>query len=218
MRGFSEGERERIRSGLLETGRELFTRYGIKKTTIAELTDPVGIAPSTFYQFFDSKEDLYAEILEEVSHEIVGPIMANSFEATDDPEEAIREFLRRLLDEMETNPLLERVVVEGTAQEHLDRGTKEEKRAEREEELAYILPYTERWHEQGRVRGPDPKVVASVIRAMGFMTLHRDDIGADLYPATRDLMIDAIAAGLADTERRGDGEVGEVGEVDTTDT
>ncbi|EJN61052.1 TetR/AcrR family transcriptional regulator [Halogranum rubrum] len=198
MRGFTDDERDRIRDGLVETGRELFTQYGLKKTTIAELTEPVGIAPSTFYQFFDSKEELYAEILERESEEIVGPIMANSFESTDDPEEAIRRFLRLLLDEIESNPLLRHVLVDGTAHEYVARGTEAEKRAEREDELAQILPYVERWQEQGKIGDTDPTVVASVIRAAVFITLHQDDIGEDLYLDTRNLMIDAVAAGLSD--------------------
>ncbi|SFL50116.1 transcriptional regulator, TetR family [Halogranum rubrum] len=198
MRGFTDDERDRIRDGLVETGQELFTQYGLKKTTIAELTEPVGIAPSTFYQFFDSKEELYAEILERESEEIVGPIMANSFESTDDPEEAIRQFLRLLLDEIESNPLLRHVLVDGTAHEYVARGTEAEKRAEREDELAQILPYVERWQEQGKIGDTDPTVVASVIRAAVFITLHQDDIGEDLYPDTRNLLIDAVAAGLSD--------------------
>lgn len=197
MRGFTEAEREQIRRGLLDAGRELFAQYGLKKTTIADLTDEVGVAPSTFYQFFDSKEALYAAVLEDVGDDIVGPIFEQSFEATDDPEAAIRRFLRLLLDEIETNPLLKQVIVDG--REAYDRGlTDEERAAEREQELASLVPYVEKWHEAGKLRGQDPTVVASVIRAATFVTLHRDDIGDDRYPATRDLLIDSVAAGLTD--------------------
>ena len=197
MRGFTEAEREQIRRGLLDAGRELFAQYGLKKTTIADLTDEVGVAPSTFYQFFDSKEALYAAVLEDVGDDIVAPIFEQSFEATDDPEEAIRRFLRLLLDEIETNPLLKQVIVEG--REAYDRGlTDEERAAEREQELASLVPFVEEWHEAGKLRGQDPTVVASVIRAAAFVTLHRDDIGDDLYPATRDLLVDSVAAGLTD--------------------
>jgi AcrR family transcriptional regulator len=64
MKGFSDERRTHIRRELLEEGRKLFTRYGLRKTTMADLTGPVDIAPSTFYQFFDSKEELYIKILE----------------------------------------------------------------------------------------------------------------------------------------------------------
>ncbi len=62
MRGFDD-ERERIRDSLRETGRDPFARYGLDKTTIADLTDPADIANGTFYRFYDSKEGLCFEVL-----------------------------------------------------------------------------------------------------------------------------------------------------------
>jgi len=64
MKGFDDSERDRIREGLIDAGREQFSTFGIGRTRISDLTDEVGIATSTFYQFFDSKEVLYLEILQ----------------------------------------------------------------------------------------------------------------------------------------------------------
>jgi AcrR family transcriptional regulator len=106
MRGFSDEERERIREDLRESGRELFARYGLGKTTVAEITEPVGIGTSTFYQFHDSKGDLYRAILEDEQEAIAKRIMSRSFEGTDDPGAAITGFLRASFEEIETNPLV----------------------------------------------------------------------------------------------------------------
>ncbi|WP_128477558.1 TetR/AcrR family transcriptional regulator [Halorussus pelagicus] len=65
MRGFDADERGRIRDSLRETGRDLFARRGLDGTTIADLTDPAGVANGTFYRFYDSKAELYDEILRE---------------------------------------------------------------------------------------------------------------------------------------------------------
>ena len=62
MRGFDDAERERIGEELVETGRKLLLLYGPKKTNVVDITEPVGIAKSTFYRFFDSKSELYVEI------------------------------------------------------------------------------------------------------------------------------------------------------------
>ncbi|WP_439025655.1 TetR/AcrR family transcriptional regulator [Haloarchaeobius sp. DT45] len=196
--GFSEAERERIRERLVDEGRELFSRYGLKKTTIADLTEPVGIATSTFYQFFESKEDLYVEILEREGEEMLPRLLA-PFEEHDDPEAAIVGFLSRLMDEIESNPLIRRLLVEPQEMQLLrDYHTEEELREGREQSLAYFLPYVEAWYEAGAVRGPDPMVVASAIRSVSFLTLHQNDIGEDLYPETRDLVIRAVAKGLTE--------------------
>lgn len=196
MRGFSDEERARIRRGLMETGREQFARYGLRKTTIADLTDPVGIANSTFYRFFDSKEALYAEILGSLEEELAESVIEESLESTDDPREAIRLFLVTITEKIETNPLLKQVVVDGAYDELAALQSPEEKAAEREQELSYLLPYVERWQEAGAVRDVDPRVLANVLRAAVFVTVHREEIGEELYPETVDLLFDALAAGL----------------------
>jgi AcrR family transcriptional regulator len=78
MKGFSDEERDRIRETLMDDGRDLFERYGLQKTTIADLTDAAGIADSTFYRFFDSKEELYFEILQREGHELADTLVAET--------------------------------------------------------------------------------------------------------------------------------------------
>ncbi|MFD1644455.1 TetR/AcrR family transcriptional regulator [Haloarchaeobius litoreus] len=194
--GFSDAERERIREGLVAEGRELFSRYGLSKTTLADLTDPVGIATSTFYQFFDSKEALYLEILEREGEELL-PRMLAPFEEHDDPENAIVGFLTALMDEIETNPLMRQLVIDSDELDRLrEHHTEAELREEREQSLAYFLPYVEAWYEAGQVEGPSPETVANAIRSVSFLTLHQEDIGEDRYRETRDLVIRAVAKGL----------------------
>ncbi|WP_440990720.1 TetR/AcrR family transcriptional regulator [Haloarchaeobius baliensis] len=194
--GFSDSERERIREQLVAEGRGLFSRYGLSKTTIAELTDPVGIAPSTFYQFFDSKEALYLEILDREGEELL-PRMLAPFEEHDDPEDAIVGFLTGLMDEIETNPLLRQLVMDTDELDRLrEHHTEAELHEDREQSLAYFLPYVEAWYAAGEVEGPSPVVVANAIRSVSFLTLHQEDIGQDRYRETRDLVIRAVAKGL----------------------
>lgn len=194
--GFSDDERERIREQLVSTGREPFARYGLEKTTIGDLTDPVGIANGTFYQFYDSKVDLYLEILEREG-EAIAPRVLAPLEEHDDPERAIVEFLTVLMDEIETNPLVRRLVVEPEDLATLrDHHTEAELARERRESLSYFLPYVREWYEAGEVEGSGPEVIAHAIRSVTFLTLHQDDIGEEAYEETRDLVIRAVASGL----------------------
>jgi len=63
-RSFSDAEKRDITKQLLSRGKELFERYGLKKTSVEELTRAVGIGQGSFYIFFDSKEELFFEILD----------------------------------------------------------------------------------------------------------------------------------------------------------
>lgn len=98
MKGFSDEKRDLLREELLDTARKQFARYGLDKTTIADLTGPVDIAPSTFYQFFDSKDECYLAVLDRETERFYERAIA-PLEETDDPERAIREYLRITFEE-----------------------------------------------------------------------------------------------------------------------
>lgn len=69
-RSFTERERENIKRNLLEAGKESWTRYGCKKTSVDELCRQAGISKGAFYLFFESKEALFCEILCSVQNRI----------------------------------------------------------------------------------------------------------------------------------------------------
>lgn len=197
MRGFDDDERERIRERLHETGRELFARYGLDKTTIADLTDPANIANSTFYRFYDSKERLYYEILREEGERLTEEIIAESFEAEDDPERAIVAFLTLLCEEMETNPLVQRLVMDDDMRRLTEQFTEAEMQSERDESVAFLAPYLERWRAEGRVRDADVDVLAGVLGVAKFVPYHREDFrDDDYYREVRETFIETLAAGL----------------------
>ena len=102
-RAFTDEERERIHEKLLNAGRSCFARYGLKKTTIDDLVKLAGIAKSSFYLFFESKEALYMEILLAELPAMVQRLIADSFGATDDTREALVRLLRGIVHEIETN-------------------------------------------------------------------------------------------------------------------
>jgi len=194
-REFTDDERERIRRQIREAGRELFAARGLARTTIGDLTDPAGVADSSFYTFYDAKEALYLELLTEEG-EAVAERVTRALERHDDPERAIAAFLRTVTDEVETNPLVRRLIVEDELDRLRDRLTEAEREADRQASVGHLLPYVTAWYEAGDLRGPDPETTAHAIRAVTFLTLHEEDIGSERYPAVRELVIEAVAAGL----------------------
>ena len=70
MPRFSNTEKEQIREALLVQGRELFSRYGLRKTSVDDITKAVKIAKGSFYSFYESKEELFLEIFGQVNQEM----------------------------------------------------------------------------------------------------------------------------------------------------
>ena len=62
---FTEEQRERIKAQIKQKALELFESKSLRKTTVAELAESVGIAKGTFYNFYPSKGALVAEIIED---------------------------------------------------------------------------------------------------------------------------------------------------------
>ena len=200
MKGFTDDQRERIRSDLLEAGRELFAQYGLAKTTIADLTSEVGIGTSTFYQFYDSKEALYLAVLDREGEAIARKLSEGDVIGGEDPETVVREFLLFLFDEIETNPLVRQLVVSDELDRLREYRTPEEREAERAEEVKAIRAFTDPFVKAGEVHGEDPELVARAVGAIPYLTLHEDDIGSDHYPEVRDFVIETFARGLAASE------------------
>lgn len=70
MPRFSENEKKRLSEKLLTEGERLFTKHGIKKVTIDDIVEAVGIAKASFYTFYESKEYLYLDIVQNIQQKI----------------------------------------------------------------------------------------------------------------------------------------------------
>lgn len=196
MPSFTEEKRDRVRESLREIGSELFTQYGIRKTAVSELTEAVGIGKGTFYQFYDSKEELYMDIILHYLEEYIPRLLSNSFEAYDDPKKAIEAYLEESMDELETNPLFRQVFLEDEVGKLLEQYSEGELEEGRERSIAFILPYIEQWYDECEVTGPDPETIAHALRLVTRLAVHEEHVGRDRYPAVRGTITSAVAAGL----------------------
>ena len=195
-RSFTEQDRSRIRERLMTEGKELFTRYGLQKTNVAELTEAAGIAKGSFYSFFPSKEALYFEIFRQEEQQLRERVVE-----TLNPEEPLtrdrfRLFLKQAFRLIDENPFIRRIylhedydrLIRGLPQEYHDEHTTED--------IDYLRPLIEQWQADGSMIREEPGIIISVIRALFVVTLHRDQLGEEYYPATVDLLIDCLATGL----------------------
>ena len=67
---FSDFETEQIYKALLAETRRCAVRLGMRKTSVDQLTQAVGISKGSFYKFFDSKELLFFAVLEDIHTEL----------------------------------------------------------------------------------------------------------------------------------------------------
>ena len=66
---FTEQKNEIIRKDLLDEALRCAVTVGIRKTSVEQLTEAVGISKGSFYKFFESKELLFFAVLEDIHTE-----------------------------------------------------------------------------------------------------------------------------------------------------
>ena len=91
-KAFSEHEKETIRAQMREKAKKLFEKQGIKKTSVDELAQAVDISKGAFYHFYESKEELFIEILEGLEADFRGRI----FDFSISPKSNARQLLAQL--------------------------------------------------------------------------------------------------------------------------
>ena len=106
-KAFTEQEKELIRKRLLEQGHKQFSAYGLRKTTIEELAEAVGISKGAFYLFYASKEALFMDVVEQVEQRFRQVLFAMVDLAGPSPRARLFAILQQAFRLVKTIPLLQ---------------------------------------------------------------------------------------------------------------
>src|SRR5580693_6333195 len=60
---YPAGHREKVRKTIVESARRLFNRNGFENVSVDSIMAHAGLTRGGFYSYFESKSDLYAEVL-----------------------------------------------------------------------------------------------------------------------------------------------------------
>lgn len=197
MRGFDDTERARIEEELVETGRRLLLLYGPKKTNVADITEPVGIAKSTFYRFFDSKAELYMEIYVREVEEFTDHV-CSELEGIETTEEGLETLFRSYTEWIEESAFIQRMFIQSDYRE-LYRNIPDERLAEIQGDgLKAFEPLIETLEACDGELDDDVDLITllGLMSSIGLLVLHREEYETDYYEQVRDLLISSLAGGL----------------------
>jgi len=60
---YPAGHRAEVKRKIIDSARKLFNRYGFENVSISQIMEGAGLTHGGFYSYFQSKSDLYAEVL-----------------------------------------------------------------------------------------------------------------------------------------------------------
>jgi AcrR family transcriptional regulator len=195
---FEPEERARLTERMLTVAEKLFLTQGLRKTSLAELTEPLGIAKSSFYSFFPAKESVYLELMVRRAPELSGRMR----EAAERPttRDRLVALMRTTADLLENDPLYRRLITHPDELAAVGRrlGERELERV-RPHVLDPVTELVERAQAEGGLVDAEPEVVIGVLRTVGLVVAHREEYGP-AYRDVLDLTIEALATGLTTAE------------------
>lgn len=197
---FNADERERITRLLREAGFRLFTTQGLRKTSLDELVRPAGIAKSSFYAFYDSKEELFIDLMYQQVPELNVRLFALLEDESVDMAESFRRFMYGVLDIQQNNPLYRRVLTNPDEMEALFRKLSPERLADTKRLLIDpILEFIDHARKNGHLVDVEPAIVLGVVQAVMVVPLQEHLLDPETYQPALELLIDLVATGLTRT-------------------
>lgn len=202
-RGFSGREKEIIRDELINAGREFFGKYGLRKTSIEDLTKAVGIAQGSFYTFFDSKEELYLEVINSEGEAIKENFLKQEKDIKHLTREDFKTFFKKILHVVNTNPIIKQIFLEEDL-DFLVRKIPIEKIKECNRRFVNdFLPLIKKWQDEGSlITDYRPEVIVAVLQTLYYPILHKKAFDPDMFEEMIQLLIEIVANGLVVEDSR----------------
>lgn len=95
--------REETRAGLIAAAQDLFAAQGVEATAIAEITEAADVGFGSFYNYFDSKEEIAEAVLAEALEEQKAALF-DLIEPATDPAESVALAHSFLIEQVRSNP------------------------------------------------------------------------------------------------------------------
>ena len=190
-KSYSEQERAYIRERLKEEAADCLARYGVRRTTVDEIVRRVNIPKGTFYLFYQSKELLLFEVIQEQQQSINRRLfqvisgLSGTKVSAEELTDAIYAFYKmaeempilKLIGTGEVE-LLARKLPPEVVQAHLQDDT------DTIGEMLAMLPVK---------KDVDINVVSAAFHAVYYATLHKAEIGEAYDQALRTLIYGIVA-------------------------
>ncbi len=193
---FSEEERKLIEKELLEEAKERFEKYGLRKTSIEELTDAVGISKGSFYSFFNSKGDLFVAVYFNERDRLDNELTEKYDCFKGSMAELIQNFEYDFAKRLEDSTLLSMIYDDRSFKIIYDRTARKRLLERNLNKNQQLIESFQRWMDERGEYGISAEMVVKLLRSTNFLKFHELAIGIDSFEEVVKNLIDAIAGAV----------------------
>lgn len=197
-RAFTEDQRALVREALLNEGRRRFIEGGLGEISLSRLSEAAGVAKTSFYAFFPSKEHLLLDLLGAEAPGVSARVMALLADPLVPAPEALSTFLHAMLAEYRANAFLARLIREPQTLEAMNRRVRAEDLERKTNWMVRpIASFLSSRIAAGEIAPRPIGTLMDVIRSVLLLSLHRDQFGSDeRFEAATRMLIELVTTGL----------------------
>lgn len=193
-RGFSEREKEAIRTKLMDAAEVCWRKYGLKKTSVDELVSMANISKGAFYHFYPSKEHLFMDTFDRIDQRVKAEMFDKLQNASGNPKETFLSVAALLFNEARKAPWILKMN-EGDLELLVRKLPPERVSAHLNNDDDTVLELIKVF---GINPGVDHKIISGAMRAVFLTLLHKQEIGGDIFDDVIAFLLDAVTDKLFD--------------------
>ena len=194
---FTDNERNYIKNKLMEEAKLCLTQFGVRKTTVDELVKRVNIPKGTFYLFYKSKELLFFDVFCAFHDELHTKLLSDVAAIQDDiSAEKLADLILGLY-KMVADSFMLKFLTDGEMELLIRKLPPEiaKSHAEKDdfsvEQLLSLVP---------NMKKENVKVFSAALRGVFLCTLHKHEIGEDIFDDALKIMIRGIVVQMFEGE------------------
>ncbi len=195
-RAFSNQERALLKARLIEIGKRMINRSGMKSLTIDDAARESGISKGSFYAFFPSREDFILSVFESWEEEFRTSLFEQVARNPGSARERLEAFFTGFMAIMEREPGLARTGFK-EIQQLVERLPEERLLQHRARDERVINSLALSWASEGIISSRDIPALEGAIDSLYILAMHRDDFGPETRGPTMQLIVEALAMRLA---------------------
>jgi AcrR family transcriptional regulator len=195
-KAWNEKEKELVKATLIEEGRNLFEKFGVQKTTVDEIVKASQISKGAFYFFYETKEALYLDVLDNAQHEFREKLFTNVFQDGVSRRESLKHFFYKMIRLISTMPIYTQL--NPSLFEYLSRKLPEDVLTQKlRREPEDTNRFLSQWMEHGWIKHVDLKALEGMFLEFVLFVKRKDELNKQNFEAIKELWVEMLSSYLA---------------------
>ena len=184
---------------IFNAARELFSKKGYKESNIPEITKLAGVAVGTFYNYYDSKDQIFLEVFNYENEQIKMDLLS-SITPDDDPISTMTRMMILSRDLISSNLIL-REWYNKDLYSKMEKHFYETNSNNRMNKImhTYLAELIQQWQSEGKIRRDlDSGMILALFNSTIYVDMHKTEIGIQYFPQITYKLIEYIMKGVTD--------------------